>query len=57
MEITDKFTIYNKDCRYLNEVADKTVDLVITSPPFNISHKYITYHDSFEEIKNIGVQQ
>jgi DNA modification methylase len=48
MEITDKFTIYNKDCRYLNEVADRTVDLVITSPPFNISHRYRTYHDSLD---------
>lgn len=61
MEITDKFTIYNKDCRYLNEVADKTVDLVITSPPFNISHKYRTYHDSldykdFEDLYSTVIQ-
>lgn len=39
-------TIYNKDSRFLAEVADKSVDYVITSPPFNICHKYKTYHDS-----------
>lgn len=48
MGITTKFTIYNKDSRYLEEVQDRTIDLAITSPPFNISHKYRTYHDSLE---------
>lgn len=46
--INNKYTIYNKDSRFLSEVKDKTVDYVITSPPFNISHKYRTYHDSLE---------
>lgn len=55
MEITNKYTIYNKDCRYLDEVRDKTVDYVITSPPFNISHKYRTYHDSldYQDFENL----
>lgn len=41
-------TIYNKDSRFLSEVPDRTVDLVITSPPFNICHRYKTYHDSLD---------
>ena len=40
--------IYNKDSRFLDEVSDRTVDLVITSPPFNICHKYRTYPDSLD---------
>lgn len=46
--INNKYTIYNKDSRFLSEINDKTVDFVITSPPFNISHKYRTYHDSLD---------
>lgn len=48
MGINTAYTIFNKDSRYLSEVKDKSVDFVITSPPFNISHKYKTYHDSLE---------
>ena len=48
MELTFKAKIYNKDCRLLAELANKTVDYVVTSPPFNISHKYMTYHDSLD---------
>ena len=46
--MTTGATIFNKDSRYLSEVNDKTVDLVATSPPFNISHRYKTYHDSLD---------
>lgn len=61
MELIDKYTIYNRDCRFLDEVTDKTVDFVITSPPFNISHKYRTYHDSldykdFEDLYSTVIQ-
>ncbi len=48
MGIINKYTIFNKDSRFLKEVQDKTIDLVITSPPFNISHKYRSYHDSLD---------
>lgn len=48
MELTSKAKIYNKDCRFLRELGDKTVDYVVTSPPFNISHKYMSYHDSLD---------
>ena len=40
--------IYNKDSRFLREITDKSVDFVITSPPFNIRHKYMSYHDSLD---------
>lgn len=42
----EKAIIFNKDSRLLGEVMDRSVDFVITSPPFNICHKYMTYHDS-----------
>ena len=47
--------IYNSDSRHLAEVPDRSVDFVITSPPFNISHKYRTYHDSldYEDFENL----
>lgn len=48
MEITAKTTIYNHDSRFLNEIEDCSVDFVITSPPFNIGHKYMSYHDSLD---------
>ena len=40
--------IYNKDSRFLGEITDNSVDFVITSPPFNIRHKYMSYHDSLD---------
>ncbi len=30
----------------MNEVEDSSVDIIITSPPYNIKHKYITYEDN-----------
>jgi len=40
--------IYNQDSRFLREITDNSVDVVITSPPFNICHKYMSYHDSLD---------
>ena len=48
MGITPEVIIYNKDSRFLEELQDNTVDFVVTSPPFNISHKYRSYHDSLD---------
>jgi len=45
MEITK---IYNQDSRFLREITNNSVDFVITSPPFNIRHKYMSYHDSLD---------
>lgn len=44
----NKYYIFNKDSRLLSEVEDDSVDVVFTSPPFNISHKYKYYHDSLD---------
>lgn len=48
MGIDNHAIIFNKDSRFLDEIRDASVDLVVTSPPFNISHKYRTYHDSLD---------
>lgn len=49
MEITDGYIIFNEDSRFLSEIKDRTVDYVITSPPFNIGHMYLSYHDSLDD--------
>lgn len=46
--MNSQYVVYNKDSRYLEEVLDGTVDFVVTSPPFNICHKYKSYHDSLD---------
>jgi DNA modification methylase len=48
MGVENNPIIFNKDSRYLSEISDGAVDYVITSPPFNICHKYKTYHDSLD---------
>lgn len=53
--MTATATIFNKDSRLLCEIPDGTVDMVVTSPPFNISHRYRTYHDSldYDDFENL----
>lgn len=34
------FKAYNKPCRSLLEIPNNKVDVVITSPPYNIGHRY-----------------
>lgn len=46
MEIIDRVRIFNKDSRYLLELEDNSVDIIMTSPPFNIDHPYNYYSDS-----------
>lgn len=44
--------IYNKDCREgMKELEDNSVDLIVTSPPYNIGIDYEKYEDNkeFEE--------
>jgi len=36
----DWVTIYNKDCRDMSEVPDGSVDIVNTSPPYNVGINY-----------------
>ena len=52
-----KHTIINGDCRYMNEVADKSVHLIITSPPYWQLKDYgtanqIGFNDSYEQYIN-----
>ena len=50
-------TIINGDCRYMKEVADKSVHLIITSPPYWQLKDYgtanqIGFNDSYEQYIN-----
>lgn len=38
-------TIYHKDCRDMSEVGDESVQLVPTSPPYNVGTDYDGYDD------------
>lgn len=38
--------IHNGDSRNLDFIADGTVDLVVTSPPYNVGIQYATHNDS-----------
>lgn len=38
-------TIYNSDCRFMEELEDNSVQLVVTSPPYNVGKKYNYYED------------
>jgi DNA modification methylase len=51
----NKFNIYNKSSEDMSEVADGSIDLVFTSPPYNIGTKYSTNTDllSFEKYKEM----
>lgn len=37
--------IYNSDCRAMEELDDNSVQLVVTSPPYNVGKKYNYYQD------------
>ena len=37
--------IYNSDCRAMEELDDNSVQLVVTSPPYNVGKKYNYYED------------
>ena len=45
------FKFYNKDCivGMAQHIEEKSVDVVVTSPPYNIGVKYDTYKDNLEE--------
>lgn len=38
-------TVFIKECGKFSEIKDLSIDIIITSPPYNIRHKYITYED------------
>ena len=52
-----KHTIINGDCRYMNEIADNSIHLIITSPPYWQLKDYgtanqIGFNDSYEQYIN-----
>jgi site-specific DNA-methyltransferase (adenine-specific) len=48
---TPKIKIINDDVISTNEIAEKSIDLIITSPPYNVDIKYNTHNDkiSYED--------
>lgn len=46
----DKIKIYNEDCiKFLEKSEKETVDIVVTSPPYNFNKKYNQYNDKISE--------
>jgi site-specific DNA-methyltransferase (adenine-specific) len=46
----DKLTIYNDDCcNVLTKIEKKSIDLVVTSPPYNLNKKYNQYKDKISD--------
>lgn len=53
---TNKF--YNADCLdILKTLPDKSIDLVLTDPPYNVNKEYNTYNDNLDvqEYKNFSI--
>ena len=47
MHKTNRFTLYNEDCyEALDNIANNSVDCIITSPPYNFDMSYDMYKDS-----------
>mgnify|MGYP001025372259 CR=1 FL=1 len=38
--------IYNDDILKVNSIADESIDLIVTSPPYDVGIKYVNYDDS-----------
>lgn len=51
----DMFKLYNHSSEDMSETEDKSVDLILTSPPYNIGTKYSDFKDAddFEVYKEI----
>lgn len=46
----DKIKIYQQDCLdFLKETKEKSIDLVVTSPPYNFNKKYNQYNDKISD--------
>ena len=52
------FKIYNLSSENMHEVLNESVDLIVTSPPYNIGTKYLDYGDnlSFDIYKNLLIK-
>ncbi|MEW5720691.1 MAG: DNA methyltransferase, partial [Chloroflexota bacterium] len=40
--------IYSADCRAMREVDDNSVQLIVTSPPYNVGKEYAQHRDAME---------
>jgi DNA modification methylase len=51
----NKLNLYNKSSEDMPEIQDSSVDLIFTSPPYNIGTKYVDFRDatSFDEYKGM----
>lgn len=43
---TDKIIIYNDDFLTLDYIKYNSIDLIVTSPPYNVDIKYNSYDDT-----------
>lgn len=50
-----KVCIYHKPCDKLKEIQDKSIDIIITSPPYNIGHIYSDFTDNLTNREYISV--
>ena len=48
--------IYNKSSELMSEIPDKSIDLMVTSPPYNIGIDYGNKHKNGKVIKSKGVK-
>ena len=49
MQPNVKYILYNDDCtKVLNKLEDDSIDLVVTSPPYNLGIKYNSYNDNMD---------
>ncbi len=48
--------IYNKSCEVMSELPDKSVDLMVTSPPYNIGIDYGNKHLNGRIVRSKGVK-
>jgi site-specific DNA-methyltransferase (adenine-specific) len=39
-------TVYYKDSELMKEITDKSIDMIITSPPYNVNKDYKNYNDN-----------
>lgn len=49
-------TIYNKSCEIMSELPDKSIDLMVTSPPYNINIQYGNKHENGKVVGSKGVK-
>ena len=48
------FKLIQGDCiEKMRELPDKSIDLILTDPPYGVNYKYNTYDDTKEHLKSI----